>query len=148
MPRKSAAASDGDLRREVAALRQEVDALKASRPGRKAKPMVALREHDVCAIDPERDSHTCPDASIFRYQMGCHGQACRQKQHESYVRRKARKVAATKKAAVKNAPAKKKATKAVPVKAPTKKVAAKKATAKQAPARRPASLRTAALAGK
>ena len=145
MPRKTAAAKtvapngNGDLRQKVAALEQRVDTLEASRPGRKAKPMVALREKGVCAIDPNRDSETCPDASIFRYQLGCHGTACRGKQHESYERRKARKTTTAKKTAakavkapVRKAPAKKAPS---PLKKPTKRTNPAKVAAKKAPAK-------------
>src|SRR4249919_2133601 len=88
MPRKQVASTNGDLGQKVDALTKRVDALEASRPGRKAKPMLYLKQHGVCALDAERDSTTCPDASIFRYQQGCHGHACRAVQHASYVRRK------------------------------------------------------------
>lgn len=76
------------LQREVIALTKRVQTLESERPGRKPKPLVAVRERGVCAIDPDRDSTTCPDASIYRYQMGCHGERCRAKQHDAYERRK------------------------------------------------------------
>lgn len=104
------------LQREVIALAKRVETLEAERPGRKAKPLVAVRQRGVCAIDPNRDSTTCEDASIYRYQMGCHGEACRARQHDAYERRKDRRetktavsVRSTKKAAVKKqaAPSKK-----------------------------------------
>lgn len=44
-------------------------------PGRKAKPIIC-KEQGVCGIDPERDSASCPDASIYRRQLGCLGTAC------------------------------------------------------------------------
>lgn len=140
MPRKPATTAEpnGDLRRDVDALMKRVESLEASRPGRKAKPMIALRQHDVCAIDPDRDSTTCEDASIFRYQMGCHGALCRAKQHESYVRRKNRRTAAPVKA-----PATKKAAVKKTVKVPAKKIAAAK---KAAPTKRPARAKAVALA--
>jgi hypothetical protein len=129
MPAKKVAANGDDLRKDVVALTKRVDALEASRPGRKAKPMIALKQHGVCAIDPDRDSATCGDASIFRYQMGCHGDACRAVQHASYVRRKNRRAAEA-------VPRKKTAAKKVPhppaKKAPAKKAPAKKVVAKKA----------------
>ena len=79
------------LRYAVTALEQRVEALEASRPGRKAKPLVALRQDGVCAVSPDIDSAKCPDSSIFRYQQGCHGNACKAKQHAAYERRKAAK---------------------------------------------------------
>lgn len=80
--------SDQSLRYEVAALIERVTALEANRPGRKAKPLVALRQDGVCAVSPGIDSTECPDASIFRYQQGCHGNRCKAKQHAAYERRK------------------------------------------------------------
>lgn len=76
------------LRYEIAALGKRVESLEASRPGRKAKPLIALRVDGVCAVTPDIDSAECPDSSIFRYQQGCHGIACKQKQHNAYERRK------------------------------------------------------------
>jgi hypothetical protein len=80
--------SEQSLRYEVAALIERVTALEANRPGRKAKPLVALRQDGVCAVSPGIDSTECPDASIFRYQQGCHGNRCKAKQHAAYERRK------------------------------------------------------------
>lgn len=82
--------SEGDqtLRYEVERLIKRVEALEANRPGRKAKPLVALRQDGVCAVSPDIDSATCEDSSIFRYQQGCHGDACKAKQHAAYQRRK------------------------------------------------------------
>jgi len=101
--------------------------------------MLAIRQRDVCALDPSRDSATCPDASIYRYQSGCHGKACRLKQHNAYERRKngkapevvkvvrpKKKAAATKTANPKAAPATKRPNPKAP---PTKRTPAKKAPA-------------------
>ena len=129
------AASEGNgvvTRAEFSRMEQRVEALEAARPGRKARPMLVLRQEGVCSLDPERDSNTCPDgdASIFRYQVGCHGYACKRKQHEAYERRKVKKQ--TEKAAAakpKKAPAKKAPTKAAPVKAAAIKAPVKKAVA-------------------
>lgn len=101
--------SEQSLRYEVAALAERVKALEANRPGRKAKPLVALRQDGVCAVSPEIDSAECPDASIFRYQQGCHGNRCKAKQHAAYERRKDAKSTET----------------PVAVKTPTKRTAAK-----------------------
>lgn len=79
------------LEQQTTALVQRVNTLEGARPGRKAKPMVSLRVKGVCAIDPTRDSATCPDHSIFRYQKGCHGTACLKEQQDAYERRKTRK---------------------------------------------------------
>lgn len=59
----------------VARLEARLDTLEAGRPGRKPKPIVVSEEH-VCGIDPERDSETCPDASLYRHQKGCKGDRC------------------------------------------------------------------------
>jgi hypothetical protein len=101
------------LQQDVGDLKARVQTLESERPGRKPKPMIAPKQRDVCAIEPERDSKTCPDASIYRYQAGCWGTLCRGKQHDAYERRKVKKagtpVSVRKKAA--------------PTKAVTKKVA-------------------------
>jgi hypothetical protein len=112
---------DQSLRYEVERLVKRVDALEANRPGRKAKPLVALRQDGVCAVSPDIDSSECPDASIFRYQQGCHGTRCKAKQHAAYERRKSAKDAA-----------------ATPVNTPKRKKAApvKKTVAKTIPPRR------------
>ena len=70
------------------ALEQRMSVVESERPGRKPRPLLAVRQRGVCALDPDRDSSTCPDASIYRYQSGCHGDACRLKQHNAYERRK------------------------------------------------------------
>lgn len=117
--------------------------VESERPGRKPKPMLALRQRDVCAIDPSRDSTTCPDASIYRYQTGCHGAACRLKQHNAYERRKngkARpeatpvKVSPTKAAKKTNLPPDKKAPPFKKGGKPGQKAPAKKAPAKKSQA--------------
>jgi hypothetical protein len=121
------------LQQEVGELRQRVISLESERPGRKRKPLLAIKRRDVCAIDPERDSTTCPDASIYRYQSGCHGAACRLKQHEAYERRKVKRAAPVDLRSRKRTPAKaapapaKRGARKAPatkrtVKAPTKRV--------------------------
>lgn len=52
-----------------------LDALEGHRPGRKALPIVVSKE-GVCGVDPDRDSATCPNASMWRRQKGCLGTAC------------------------------------------------------------------------
>lgn len=150
------APGDG-LATRVMTLEQRVTALEAGRPGRKAKPMLAIRESGVCALDPDRDSASCPDASIFRYQMGCHGLACKGKQHDAYMRRKTKKTAASGNGAVKpkrktapaKAPAKvtaRKAAKKVDLGAEVTKAAAKRPTKKAAAKRAAPSKRVAVSA--
>ena len=102
MPRRASAVNQEvppvdelqSLKYELAAQAKRIEALEASRPGRKAKPLIALRQDGVCAVSPEIDSAGCPDSSIFRYQQGCHGTACKQKQHAAYERRKVAKAEA------------------------------------------------------
>lgn len=56
-----------------------------SRPsGRKAKP-VLQREPGVCGLDPSCDSATCDAANVYRYQQGCLGTACVEKNREYYA---------------------------------------------------------------
>lgn len=43
--------------------------------GRPSKKLVVKAAH-VCGIDPDRDSSTCPDASLYRRRQGCQGDAC------------------------------------------------------------------------
>lgn len=63
------------LEASVDRLRERIEYLESSRPGRKKKPIVA-KEKGVCGIDPSRDSTTCPDANLYRHQQGCRGAAC------------------------------------------------------------------------
>jgi hypothetical protein len=104
-----------DLQRDVGELKVRVQTLESERPGRKPKPMIAPKQRDVCAIEPGRDSTTCPDASIYRYQAGCWGALCRSKQHAAYERRKVKKAGTPVSVRKKAAP-----TKAVAKKAPAK----------------------------
>lgn len=128
----------------ISALEKRITVLESERPGRKPQPLLAIRQRGICGLDPSRDSATCPEASIYRYQNGCHGDACRAKQHNAYERRKTRKEAEAKRVtrAQKRAAKKKqqltaqmesqveskasavKAVAAAPVKAPTKKTSA------------------------
>ena len=65
-------------------LEERVEALEKGRSGRKGKPILVSVE-GYCGVDPERDSTTCPDASIYRRQKGCLGTACKQKSAEYYA---------------------------------------------------------------
>jgi len=67
--------STEELVEQVEALQEQVEQLKASRPGRRAKKIV-VSERGVCGVDPTRDAATCPDASLYRRQLGCLGTAC------------------------------------------------------------------------
>ena len=52
-----------------------LDALEGHRPGRKGLSII-VKQEGVCGVDPERDSATCPNASLWRRQKGCLGTAC------------------------------------------------------------------------
>ena len=122
------------LQQDMGELRTRVETLESERPGRKPKPLLAIKQRDVCAIDPDSDSTKCPFASIYRYQSGCHGAMCRQKQHEAYERRKAIRVnGKAVKVRAKKAPPTKQVTKQV-----SKRVTKKTVPARKAPAKVPA----------
>jgi hypothetical protein len=94
------------LELRVASLEAEVEALKQERPGRKPKHILVSIE-GVCGIDPERDSTTCPDATLYRRQKGCKGHACLAKASEYYSEYRASRAAeeAALQAAAKKKPA-------------------------------------------
>lgn len=73
-----------DFEQRVTALEQRVKLLESERPGRKLTPIV-VSEAGVCGIDPKRNSATCGDANVYRYQKGCRGTACTQI-YEDYYR--------------------------------------------------------------
>jgi hypothetical protein len=77
--------------RRATAQEIRIATLESDRPGRKPIPLVATRQRGVCAVDPDRDSGACADASIYRYQRGCHGEACRGLPAAAYQRRRANK---------------------------------------------------------
>jgi hypothetical protein len=130
------------IEQRVNALEQRMHVVESERPGRKPLPMLAIRQRDVCAVDPGRDSSTCPNASIYRYQSGCHGAACRMKQHLAYERRKNSKLPEVEDAFPpdKKAPPFKKGGKPAPTKkgSPAKRQPAKKAAAIRPPTKRAA----------
>lgn len=79
-----------------------------------AKPALRKRtERGVCTLGNDPSS-ACPDASLGKFQSGCHGDACLLKQSEYFKEYRARKKAEAN---------------AVAVAAPVKKTAAKKAAA-------------------
>lgn len=68
-----------DLVERVAALEARIALLeklqeprKGGRPGKK----LVVQAEGVCGLDPDRDSSTCPDASLYRRRQGCGGTAC------------------------------------------------------------------------
>lgn len=64
-----------DLETRLTAVEEKVGFLMKERPGRKYLPVVA-KEKGVCGVDPSRDSKTCQDASLWRRNNGCLGDAC------------------------------------------------------------------------
>lgn len=64
-----------ELEQRVVALEEQVELLLKGRPGRQLRPIVCSQE-GVCGIDPDRDSATCEDASLWRRSKGCKGEAC------------------------------------------------------------------------
>jgi hypothetical protein len=68
-----------DLTERVAALEARIATLERlqepRRGGRPGKKLVVQAE-GVCGLDPDRDSSTCPDASLYRRRQGCQGIAC------------------------------------------------------------------------
>lgn len=123
-------ATSPTVEQRLLAVEQRINLLESERPGRKPKPLLVIRQRGVCAIDPNRDSATCPEASIYRYQSGCHGDACRLKQHEAYERRKINGEAAPAKAKKATPKKTRSATKA---KAPAKPTVKKRITKRAAP---------------
>jgi hypothetical protein len=72
------------LEKRVTELEQQLAVLQKSRPGRKTKPII-VSEAGVCGINPDIDSALCDDASIYRYQSGCRGIACAQRNRNYYA---------------------------------------------------------------
>lgn len=72
-----------ELDQRVTALEEQVTFLLKSRPGRQLKPIV-VSEAGICGIDPERDSHNCPDSSLWRRSKGCKGYSCLQISSQYY----------------------------------------------------------------
>jgi len=64
-----------ELEGRISVVEEQVDHLLKGRPGRRLQPIIRS-EHGVCGIDPERDSASCPDASLWRRAKGCQGDAC------------------------------------------------------------------------
>jgi len=83
-----------NLTQRVAQLEQAVEghdqrivSLEKERPGRKPVPIL-VSEEGVCGVDPDRDSATCPDASIYRAQQKCKGTRCTKIYREYYADRR------------------------------------------------------------
>lgn len=75
--------TDVDLNIRLLAVEERLDALEKGRSGRRGKPILVSIE-GVCGVDPKRDSSECDDASLYRRQKGCMGEACMRKSSEYY----------------------------------------------------------------
>lgn len=64
-----------ELLPRLAALEEQVNFLLKGRPGRRYLPITVSKEH-TCGVDPLRNSAECPDASLWRRNKGCKGDAC------------------------------------------------------------------------
>lgn len=67
--------TEGDLQTRLSAVEEKVNFLLRGRPGRKYLPILVSEKH-VCGVDPNRDSKKCKDASLWRRNQGCEGDAC------------------------------------------------------------------------
>lgn len=76
-----------NLSTRLARVEARLELLERERPGRKALPIVLSEEH-VCGVDPDRDSAACWDASLYRRQKGCMGDACVKISDEYYANRR------------------------------------------------------------
>jgi hypothetical protein len=65
-----------DTEARLTALEARVTDLETRRKGGRPRKPIVVSAEGVCGVDPERDSSTCPDASIYRRQKGCLGTAC------------------------------------------------------------------------
>jgi hypothetical protein len=70
-------------------LEKRVEALEKHRSGRKGRPIL-VSEVGVCGLDPERNSTLCPDATLYRRNQGCQGEACLKKASKYYSDRRAK----------------------------------------------------------
>lgn len=76
-----------NLSTRLARVEARLELLERERPGRKALPIVVSEEH-VCGVEPDRDSAACHDASLYRRQKGCLGDACVKISDEYYSNRR------------------------------------------------------------
>lgn len=76
--------NESAIEARFAALEARIETLEGERPGRKRLPIV-VKVDDVCGIDPERDSASCDDASLYRRQQGCKGTACKREASEYWA---------------------------------------------------------------
>ena len=85
-----------ELREKQARLRDDVDALNVritameARKARKPKTL-QVSEAGTCGLNPEINSAVCPNSSLYRFQQGCLGTACVEKNRQYYADRRAKK---------------------------------------------------------
>ena len=77
------------LEAHVENLIERVYELETSRKGGRPSKKLVVKAEGVCGLDPERDSSTCPDASLYRRRQGCQGVACVQASSTYYRVREA-----------------------------------------------------------
>jgi hypothetical protein len=75
-----------DLRDEVDALSIRVEAVSSRRTKK-----LPVREAGTCGLHPDINSAVCPSANIYRFQQGCLGTACVEKNRQYYADRRAKK---------------------------------------------------------
>jgi len=75
------------LEARLASLEARVKQLETVRKGGRPSKKITVKAEGVCGLDPERDSSTCPDASLYRRRQGCGGVACARASSEYYKER-------------------------------------------------------------
>ena len=90
------------LEEDVAALRERVTQLELQVGELVALSKIRTRPvkesaMNVCALDAERDSAECSDATVYRHQQGCRGVACVRRYQDYYAdyRKRQQEVVAT-----------------------------------------------------
>jgi hypothetical protein len=62
---------------QVGLLTARLNQMENKRKGGRPSKKLLVKAEGVCGLDPERDSASCPDASLYRRRQGCGGEACR-----------------------------------------------------------------------
>ena len=75
------------LEAHVENLIERVYELENKRKGGRPSKKLLVQAEGVCGLDPERDSSTCPDATLYRRRQGCGGIACTLASSEYYKER-------------------------------------------------------------
>jgi hypothetical protein len=71
------------VEKQSSRLNDAYEVIEHYKASRKGLPIL-VKEDKVCGVDPERDSTSCPDASLYRHQQGCRGTMCVVKSREYY----------------------------------------------------------------